>query len=67
MDLFDTLKFAKILVGTTFLGTPTLTVLKVFFVAKKFLSFVKHDWELMLHINWYQILVNEMDKHVSSQ
>jgi hypothetical protein len=28
MDLFDTLTFAEILVGTTFLGTPTLTVLK---------------------------------------
>jgi hypothetical protein len=27
MDLFDTLTFAEILVGTTFLGTPTLTVL----------------------------------------
>jgi hypothetical protein len=27
MDLFDTLTFAKILVGTTFLGTPTLIVL----------------------------------------
>jgi hypothetical protein len=25
--LFDTLTFAEILVGTTFLGTPTLTVL----------------------------------------
>jgi hypothetical protein len=29
MDLFDTLTFAEILVGTTFLGTPTLTVLYV--------------------------------------
>jgi hypothetical protein len=28
MDLFDTLKFAEILGGTTFLGTPTLTVLR---------------------------------------
>jgi hypothetical protein len=27
MDLFDILTFAEILVGTTFLGTPTLTVL----------------------------------------
>jgi hypothetical protein len=27
MDLFDTLTFAEILVGTTFLGTPTLIVL----------------------------------------
>jgi hypothetical protein len=27
MNLFDTLTFAEILVGTTFLGTPTLTVL----------------------------------------
>jgi hypothetical protein len=27
MDLFDTLTFTEILVGTTFLGTPTLTVL----------------------------------------
>jgi hypothetical protein len=26
MDLFDTLTFAEILGGTTFLGTPTLTV-----------------------------------------
>jgi hypothetical protein len=26
MDLFDTLKFAKILVRTTFLGTLSLTV-----------------------------------------
>ena len=30
MDLFVTLTFAEILVGTTFLGTPTLTILKVF-------------------------------------
>jgi hypothetical protein len=28
MDLFDTLTFAEILVETTFLGTPTLTVLR---------------------------------------
>jgi hypothetical protein len=28
MDLFDTLTWAKLLVKTTFLGTPTLTVLK---------------------------------------
>jgi hypothetical protein len=28
MDLFDTLKWAEILVKTTFSGTPTLTVLK---------------------------------------
>jgi hypothetical protein len=27
MDLFDTLTWAEILVKTTFLGTPTLTVL----------------------------------------
>ena len=27
MDLFDTLTFAEILVGTTFLDTPTLIVL----------------------------------------
>jgi hypothetical protein len=27
MDLFDTLTFAKILVETTFLDTPTLTIL----------------------------------------
>jgi hypothetical protein len=29
MDLFDTLTFAEILVGTTFLGTPTLNVLYI--------------------------------------
>jgi hypothetical protein len=29
MDLFDTLTFAEILVGTTFLGTPTLIVLNM--------------------------------------
>jgi hypothetical protein len=28
MDLFDILTVAEILVGTTFLGTPTLTVLR---------------------------------------
>jgi hypothetical protein len=27
MDLFDTLTFVEILVGTTFLGAPTLIVL----------------------------------------
>jgi hypothetical protein len=30
MDLFDTLTWAEILVKTTFLGTPTLTVPNVF-------------------------------------
>jgi hypothetical protein len=29
MDLFDTLTWVEILEKTTFLGTPTLTVLKV--------------------------------------
>jgi hypothetical protein len=29
MDLFDTLTWAEILVKTTFLGTPTLTVLLI--------------------------------------
>jgi hypothetical protein len=37
MDSLDTLTFAEILVGTTFLGTPTLTVLqKINYESKNF-------------------------------
>jgi hypothetical protein len=36
MDLFDTLTWAEILVKTTFLGTPTLTIPTLEFLTFKF-------------------------------
>jgi hypothetical protein len=53
MDLFDTLTFAEILGGTTFLGTPTLTVLRrewFFFNYWKNLGWCCVHWRLL----WFE-------------
>jgi ABC-type uncharacterized transport system fused permease/ATPase subunit len=53
MDLFDTLTWAKILVKTTFLGTPTLTVLYSIQTLKWFLGrFYSELLHSKIHENW---------------